>query len=231
MRKSGIRSLIRSVLPRRGHGADGKGDHEIAFWRDRLATEGELRGPHYPNVFMTQFGLEPEFFIGRAVLDIGCGPRGSLEWFASDCRIGLDPLAVRYRELGTERHAMRYVAAGAEAIPFRTGTFDIVTSMNSLDHVDELESTIAEMVRVLRPGGTMLVETHVGHEPSPTEPVAFGFEVLDLFGPQMRVVDRSEYEMRHAHVHASSLAAVPYDHADPARRSGILKVRLEKVAD
>lgn len=219
-----LRQLARRL---RGHTAT-KGDHELDFWRARQAEEGTLRGPHYPNVMMGQFGLTPEFFFGKTILDLGCGPRGSLEWVDSPLRVGLDPLSVRYLELGVAAHAMHYVASGAEAMPIRDGAFDIVTSMNSLDHVDDLDATIGEIVRIIRPGGTLLLVTGVGHEPSPTEPTTFGFDVVDLFTPAMRVVSTEAFELRQGHVHASSLAAVPYDTTKPEERPGVLRARLEK---
>jgi len=55
-------------------------------------------------------------------LDIGCGPRGSLEWAdMTKERYGLDPLANEYLKLGADKHKMKYVASGAEKIPFEDG--------------------------------------------------------------------------------------------------------------
>jgi SAM-dependent methyltransferase len=102
-------------------------------------------------LFTDLVGLDAGFYRGKAVLDIGCGPRGSLEWAdEASRRVGLDPLADDYRELGTDAHAMDYVAAGSEAMPFGDGEFDVVATINSLDHVDDLGRTVAEIKRVTR---------------------------------------------------------------------------------
>jgi SAM-dependent methyltransferase len=211
---------------------DTKHAAELAFWQERLVAEGgALGGPHYRGIFTDGFGLDASFFAGKRMLDIGCGPRGSLEWAdMAAVRVGVDPLADEYLRMGADRHTMRYEAANAERLPFPDASFDVVSSLNSLDHVDDVEATVAEILRVLAPGGTVLLITHVGHEPSETEPNAFGWEILDEFVPPLRVVGRWDFEKPHQMVYASILAGIPYDHADATRRSGILRARLEASA-
>jgi SAM-dependent methyltransferase len=53
--------------------------------------------------------------------------------------------------LGVPRTAI--VRGTGEAIPFPDGHFDVVYSSNVLEHVDDPPRVIAEMVRVLKPGG------------------------------------------------------------------------------
>jgi SAM-dependent methyltransferase len=161
---------------------DAKGEAELRFWRNRREIEGTLRGPHYERFFTTHFHLERDFFAGKRLLDIGCGPRGSLEWadMAAE-RVGLDPLVDDYRELGIDRHAMSYVTGGAEAIPFADDHFDVVSALNALDHVDDVDAAIAEITRVTRPGGTLLLIVEVGHPPTPTEPQTLTWDALARF--------------------------------------------------
>ena len=57
---------------------------------------------------------------------------------------------------------IRPVLGRAEEVPFRDAAFDAVTFTYLLRYVDDPESTVRELVRVLRPGGTMAcVEFHV----------------------------------------------------------------------
>lgn len=168
---------------RRRNRLGSKGSAELAFWRERVEAEGGLRTlPEWARFYTGHFGLDRSFYDGKRVLDVGCGPRGSLEWATNATeRVGLDPLAGAYRELGTDRHAMTYVEAGAEAIPLPTGHFDVVACLNALDHVDDLDQAIAEISRVTREGGTLLLITEVNHEPTATEPQQFGWEILERF--------------------------------------------------
>lgn len=82
--------------------------------------------------------------------------------------IGLDQSHPMVRR-GTERVAgaelsgrIRFVLGHGERLPFLDGTFDAVTFSYLLRYVDSPAHTLAELARVLRPGGTMAnLEFHV----------------------------------------------------------------------
>ena len=223
--------MVRNWLPGRGRRAPSKGEAELAFWQERVAAEGRLGNSHYEGLFTAMFGLTRDHYAGARVLDIGCGPRGSLEWadHAAE-RVGLDPLVDGYRSLGIDRHAMTYVAAPAERIPFPDGHFDVVTSINSLDHVDDLAATLAEIARVLRPGGDFLLEVEIGHPATSTEPHDLWFDLLDDLAPSFEVVDERAYELPEGHwVHAAWEDGVPFDRST-GRHPGVLVARLRRRA-
>jgi ubiquinone/menaquinone biosynthesis C-methylase UbiE len=199
---------------------------ELAYWRGRAAQEGTLGYAHYEHVFTTHFELTAEFFSAKRVLDVGCGPRGSLEW-ADDAaeRVGLDPLADRYRELGIDRHAMRYVAAPAERIPLPDASFDIVATLNSLDHVDDVGGAVAEITRVAAPGATWLLTVEIGHAPTATEPHALEWDVIEGFAA-WTIEWSARNGLRADHdIYASIDEQLPY-----VSGPGLLRARLTRRA-
>lgn len=199
------------------------------YWRALKEEEGTLANHHFEYLFTTHFGLLPSFYAGKTMLDIGCGPRGSLEWATMAAeRVGLDPLVETYRELGIADHAMRYVDGYAERMPFPDASFDVVSSCNSLDHVDDLDGAIAEIKRVLKPCGLFLLLTDVNHRPRLREPHDYSWEILRRFEPELRVVDERHFEDRGG-VHASIVEGVPYDHASSMKRHGVLSAKLERI--
>jgi SAM-dependent methyltransferase len=118
-------------------------------------------------------GRPDDFLDGQVVLEIGPGPLGMLEMSRAREKYAVDPLADEYRRAGLllpGDHAVTYFAQGAERIPLESATVDVVIAFNSLDHVDDPESVAAEIHRVLRGGGTLLLNVELDHAPTPTEP-------------------------------------------------------------
>jgi SAM-dependent methyltransferase len=209
-------------------GARRKREGELAFWR-QIAASGSLSNAHYEALFTAQFGIARDWYHGKRMLDLGCGPQGSLEWAAEAAeRVGLDPLVGDYRELGIDGHAMRYVEAPAEAIPFPDGHFDVVSAFNSLDHVDQLGRTLAEVERVLRPGGTFLVVVEVGHDPRWEEPQRLDWDSIERAAPRLRPMSVERFELADGGIYGSLAAAIPFDDRDARVRPGLLKARYER---
>jgi len=79
---------------------------------------------------------------------------------------------------------MHYVLANAETLPFASGRFDCVTIGFGLRNVTRKECALAEMQRVLRPGGRGLVLefSHPTQAPLRKAYDAYSFSVLPLLG-------------------------------------------------
>ena len=168
---------------------------ELAFWKSRLERQGTLTNDHYAYFYTSHFGWDQTFYRGKRILDIGCGPRGSLEWAAeANLRIGLDPLAEAYRQLGTKRHSMYYVAGDAEHLPFSAASFDVVCAFNSLDHVDDLAKVIGEIKRGLAPGGYFLLLSEIHRHPTLMEPSVYSWDIVARFQPELGIVEQSQVE-------------------------------------
>lgn len=95
----------------------------------------------------------------RRALDVGCGEGRFCRMLAAEgvAVVGADPtepLIARARELDPEGE---YRVEPAERLSFDDGAFDLVIAYLSLIDIAELEAAIAEMVRVLEPGGVLLI--------------------------------------------------------------------------
>lgn len=206
-----------------------KQHHELQYWKRTKAASGTLTNSHYEWFYTTHFRLGHDDFAGKVLVDIGCGPRGSLEWAGVAARrIGVDPLAAAYRALGADRHAMEYLEAGAERIPLATGLGDFVFSFNSLDHVDDVGLAIREIKRITRPAGRFLLIVEINHPPSPTEPHELKCaDLLDQLGPEFVAEEVRVFKQSAPGVYDSIRAGVtlPLETPEPAWLSASLRRR------
>jgi SAM-dependent methyltransferase len=97
------------------------------------------------------------------VLDFGCGWGGETLWLADHVRsaVGVDiepgAIALANRALHTSpRQNCRFVCAPDGRLPFADNSFDAVFSTDTFEHVMDLDRAFGEILRVLRPGGSLL---------------------------------------------------------------------------
>ena len=91
------------------------------------------------------------------ILDVGCGTGANLLMLseygdAEGVDLSKDALAFCH-ERGLEKVRL----GAAEALPYDDGTFDLVTALDVVEHMDDDLVGLREMRRVLRPGGRVLL--------------------------------------------------------------------------
>jgi ubiquinone/menaquinone biosynthesis C-methylase UbiE len=108
----------------------------------------------------------PDFSpAGARVLDVGCGDAGVLVAFAEAGAVcsGLepDPRSLERGSVRADEHGVSLdLRSGvAEQLPFGDAAFDLVVLDNVLEHVRDRNATLAEIHRVLRPGGLLYLVT------------------------------------------------------------------------
>jgi SAM-dependent methyltransferase len=124
----------------------------------------ELEGRHWwflgrRRLFLRLLGQRlPSDAPPARILDFGCGTGAwlaELERFGAVSAVDADPSAVAFcHERG--RTEVQLVPPGAP-LPFLDDAFDIVTALDVIEHIDDDVAALAELRRVLRPGGTLLV--------------------------------------------------------------------------
>ncbi|MCD6352273.1 MAG: class I SAM-dependent methyltransferase [Armatimonadetes bacterium] len=94
---------------------------------------------------------------GGRVLDAGCGTGGTFEalkdWWQV---VGLDISSLAL-PLARQRGMTAGVVGRVEAIPLADGVFDAVVSCDVLEHLEEDVGALAELLRVTRPGGALVL--------------------------------------------------------------------------
>jgi SAM-dependent methyltransferase len=90
------------------------------------------------------------------LLDAGCGSGRTLDELASYGRVsGIDLSETAVAAARRRGHDDVHLAA-VEEIPFPDSTFDVVTCLDVIEHTRDDQVTLAELLRVTRPGGLLL---------------------------------------------------------------------------
>lgn len=164
-----------------------KTDCEIGYWnRANTAEKEDLSNMHYleRGWYTRAWDLSLEWYTGKHMLDIGCGPRGSLEPFnVLASRTCADPLAKLYGKnfhVG-RKHNMKYVNTGVESMPFAEESFDVVSSINNFDHVADPAQGVDEIFRVIKPGGSLIMAVEIHPPKPPCEPQTLPSDLAQIF--------------------------------------------------
>lgn len=113
---------------------------------------------------------------GDRVLEVGCG-RGHLTGRLADR--GIDVIGIDANPRAAEvAGSDRIMTMRAESLEFDDATFDAVVSIHSIEHLLQLNAAVAEMARVLKPGGQALyiypAEPVMGLYAVPTSIILYG---------------------------------------------------------
>ncbi len=120
--------------------------------------------PLYDGAFLHRWFFRPTYRaalqlipwprVGR-VLDVGSGTCGFANAWPDSLHqrlwyVGVDPLPRNV-------HGQPVVRSEAEHLPFRSGVFDVVVCLHAAHHFRSLRQAVAEISRVVRPGGLVIL--------------------------------------------------------------------------
>jgi malonyl-CoA O-methyltransferase len=116
-------------------------------WAPRYA--GETAVSLLENHTVVELGVQT---AGRRLLDVGCGTARRLRESGASLAVGVDFTTEMLLE-----GAGDLVAGDVRALPIGRAAFDVVWCRLVIGHVAELDAAYAELARVCRPGGSIVV--------------------------------------------------------------------------
>ncbi|MBN8929402.1 MAG: hypothetical protein BGO51_07900 [Rhodospirillales bacterium 69-11] len=159
------------------------------FTGERLtgAIGGQVEIEHYHRYLFAR-----HFCADRDVLDVASGEGyGS----AQLAQVAKSVVGVEY-DSGTaaaaqaqfRRDNLRYVQGDARALPLPDACVDVVVSFETIEHFDRQAAFVAEIRRVLRPGGLVVISTPDRDVYSGPNSPPNGFHVRELTGEEFRAL-------------------------------------------
>lgn len=131
---------------------------EFSSWYERERDHG-----YHALVDRLELDALAPFLPGARVLEAGCGTGLLLAHARRDARLALGVDLSRGMLGHARRKGLGVAQATIERLPFSDRSFDVVYSFKVLAHVVQIEAALAELSRVVRPGGTMVLEFYNAH--------------------------------------------------------------------
>ncbi len=101
--------------------------------------------------------IPPSLSPGRLLVDVGCGGGVLAAYVQGYLHVGVD--LTQSALVVAAANGVVPVRSDAAALPLATGVAHVVVAGELFEHVADLEGAVAEMSRVLRPGGVVVVDT------------------------------------------------------------------------
>jgi SAM-dependent methyltransferase len=124
-------------------------EHHAGWWIDGFTAGAD---PEYEEQILPMAAAE--LAGAGTILDVGCGD-GQIGRMMADAGarvVGVDPTWNQI-SVAHERGGAAYLRSTADELPFATASFDAVVACLVFEHIDAVDEAIAEVARVVRPGG------------------------------------------------------------------------------
>jgi len=131
-------------------------DESASGWIADIGEEGDFGRKFVLDAPMMERLLDKGF---RSALDVGCGEGRFCRMLGTKGikAVGIDPTEALIRHARMQDPDGDYRIGRAEALEFPDASFDLVVSYLSLVDIPDIKTGIAEMVRVLKWGGALLI--------------------------------------------------------------------------
>lgn len=120
--------------------------------------EGQIKYEH-----LHRYALALELAAGKSVLDIASGEGYGAALLAQVARsvvgVDIDPEAVEVSGQRYKRSNLHFSVGSCAAIPLTSGSVDLVTSFETLEHHGQHDEMMREVKRVLKPDGVLLISS------------------------------------------------------------------------
>ena len=128
-------------------------------WSDRIRARHDPSFLHRWEAFNRM--LTSRLTKSTRWLDVGCGNNTQVATYGhlAEYAVGVDLLPPE------EPNGAPFVQSDLRSIPFPDASFDVVTLRFVVEHIPRVPEDLHEIVRVLRPGGSLIILTTNSHSP------------------------------------------------------------------
>lgn len=164
---------------------------DLTFTGERFMPEvaGQIAFEH-----LHRYHFAAKYCAGKQVLDVACGEGYGSHILshaaASVAGVDISANAVAHATACYGTQKLTFIEASAALLPLADDSVDVVVSFETIEHHDQHEQMLAEIRRVLRPGGLMIISSpnkqHYSIDPGYSNPYhvkeLYRHELIELIG-------------------------------------------------
>lgn len=165
----------------------------LSFTGERYLPFGENAEGSIHNEHLHRYAFAREFVRGLEVLDVACGEGYGTAFLAQEATrvVGVDVDAATVTHAAHVYQALpnaSFVHGDCADLPLPDKAFDVVVSFETIEHHDKHEEMIAELRRVLRPGGLLIISSPNRRVYSDETGYQNPFHVKELYGDEFKAL-------------------------------------------
>lgn len=168
------------------------------FTGERFLPEctGEIWAEHWH-----RYLFAARHVAGKDVLDAACGEGYGSAWLARHAKsvtgLDIDVSTIATARAKYAAPALRFEVGSIAAMPFADASFDCAISFETLEHLAEQDAMLAELRRVLRPDGLLIISTPNRLEYSDKRNFRNEFHVRELYEDEFRALLAGHFGAQH----------------------------------
>lgn len=168
------------------------------FTGERFLPEctGEIWAEHWH-----RYLFAARHVAGKDVLDAACGEGYGSAWLARHAKsvtgLDIDVPTIATARAKYAAPALRFEVGSIAAMPFADASFDCAISFETLEHLVEQDAMLAELRRVLRPDGLLIISTPNRLEYSDKRNFRNEFHVRELYEDEFRALLAGHFGAQH----------------------------------
>lgn len=153
---------------------------------------GDIVAEHLHRYYVAQGYVE-----NKDVLDIACGEGYGSHYLAQKAAsvvgVDVDAAIVEHAQASYQHPRLRYCQGDCAAIPLPDASVDVVVSFETIEHHDRHDAMMAELKRVLRPEGLLIISSPDKHEYSEKPGYENPYHVKELYKQEFEKLLKSHF--------------------------------------
>lgn len=133
------------------------------YWKEKLKAKSQYKPPIWTKLEFLKIFNKLKPYLGKNILDIGCGDGQFLHLLGKYIKniklTGVDISSIALNKAKKKYSNINFFKSSSTKIPFPNNSFDTILLVEVIEHLIDIDSTLKEISRLLKPNGYVFITT------------------------------------------------------------------------